>query len=167
VVCATLAGAGFRDGSLPAVGLFDVVEHMADDAGFLDQVRRALAPGGRLYLTTPAYPALWSGEDESAGHFRRYTRRGLTALLAARGFTVDHATYIFWCLPVPIFLFRALPSRLGKRAGGDLARAAREHELSGRRGAIERLLAWEPAAIARGVSIPAGGSLLVAARARR
>lgn len=165
VVCATLAGAGFRAASLPAVGLFDVLEHIADDAAFLDEVRRVLVPGGRLFLTVPAYDAIWSGEDDSAGHYRRYTRSGLVHLLRARGFAVDHATYIFWCLPLPIFLLRSLPSRLGLRPGGDPDRATREHERSGR--AIERLLAWEPAAIARGVVIPAGGSILVAAHAGR
>jgi SAM-dependent methyltransferase len=165
VVCATLSSAGFRDHSLPSVGLFDVLEHMERDGEFLDQIRRALAPGGRLYITVPAYQAIWSAEDESAGHFRRYTRRALCRVLAAHGFTVEYATYFFWCLPAPILLFRALPSRLGLRADRDLERVRGEHT-NGRSGAIERVLAWEPAAIKRGVRIPTGGSVLAVSVAR-
>jgi SAM-dependent methyltransferase len=163
VVCATLDGAGFRDHSLPAVGLFDVIEHIEQDGAFLDRVRRALVPGGRLYLTVPAYQAIWSAEDDRAGHFRRYTRRSLCSLLATHSFAVDQATYFFWCLPAPIFLLRSLPSRVGLRGGRDTDRAVREHAASRGAAALQRLLAWEPAAIAHGARIPVGGSILVAA----
>ncbi len=163
VVCATLAGAGFRDRSLPSVGLFDVIEHMERDGDFLDQIRRLLIPGGHLYITVPAYQAIWSAEDDRAGHFRRYTRRALSRLLRQHDFTVAYATYFFWLLPAPIFLLRSLPSRLGLRGRGD-DRAVREHSASRGASALERLLAWEPAAIARGRRIPAGGSILVVAR---
>jgi SAM-dependent methyltransferase len=164
VVCATLDGAGFRDRSLPNVGLFDVLEHMERDGEFLDRVRRLLAPGGHLYLTVPAYQAIWSIEDARAGHFRRYGRRGLVHLLAAHGFRTAYASYFFWCLPAPIFLLRSLPSRLGLRDARGIERAVREHgDLRGA-SALERLLVWEPAAIARGARIPTGGSILAVAR---
>ncbi len=163
VVCATLEGAGFRDRSLPGVGLFDVIEHMERDGDFLDQIRRLLIPGGHLYITVPAYQAIWSTEDDRAGHFRRYTRRALSRLLREHGFTVAYATYFFWLLPAPIFLLRSLPSRFGLRGSGD-DRAVREHSASRGASAVEHLLAWEPAAIARGRRIPAGGSILAVAR---
>jgi SAM-dependent methyltransferase len=163
VVCATLAGAGFRDQSLPGVGLFDVIEHMERDGDFLDEIRRLLVPGGHVYITVPAYQAIWSAEDDRAGHFRRYTRRALCTLLREHGFTVLYATYFFWLLPAPIFLMRSLPSRLGLRGRAD-DRAVREHSASRGASALERLLSWEPATIARGRRIPAGGSILVVAR---
>ncbi len=161
VVCATLEGAGFRERSLPSVGLFDVIEHIERDGDFLDQIHRVLVPGGRLYITVPAYPAIWSGEDDRAGHFRRYTQRGICRLLSSGGFAIAYTSYFFWCLPVPIFLLRALPSRVGLRT--DSKRAAREHRASGLGSALECLLAWEPAAIKRGARIPIGGSILVVA----
>jgi SAM-dependent methyltransferase len=53
VVCATLEDAGFIPASLPAIGLFDVVEHMEDDRKFLELVRTHLSPGGRSLTTLP------------------------------------------------------------------------------------------------------------------
>ena len=34
ILCSTLADAGFRESSVPAAGMFDVVEHIKDDAEF-------------------------------------------------------------------------------------------------------------------------------------
>ena len=49
------------------IGLFDVLEHLADDRRVLRDVRAMLAPGGRLVLTVPAHPELWSYFDEEIG----------------------------------------------------------------------------------------------------
>ena len=95
VVCSTVEAAGFPDGSLPAVGLFDVVEHVEDDAGFLRGLRGLLVPGGRLYLTVPKHPRLWSAHDEESGHQRRYTADGLRSVVEQAGFTVEHQTSFF------------------------------------------------------------------------
>ena len=73
-----------------------------------------LAPGGRLYVTVPAYQALWSDEDVYAKHYRRYTASGLSAALRRAGFTVEHASYLFGFLPAPVFLFRRVPHLLGR-----------------------------------------------------
>jgi SAM-dependent methyltransferase len=113
VVRATLEDAGVLAETLPAVGLFDVVEHIGDDSGFLTGIRRLLLPGGRVYLTVPAYQWLWSGEDVLAGHARRYTVTTLRRMLESAGYTVEFTTYFFGFLPLPIFLRRALPYRLG------------------------------------------------------
>jgi SAM-dependent methyltransferase len=48
VVLATLKEGRFRDGSLPAIGFFDVLEHIDDEQAFLREIRRCLAPGGPL-----------------------------------------------------------------------------------------------------------------------
>src|SRR5262245_51451415 len=76
---ATLADCGAALGSIGSIGVFDVVEHIEDDAAFLVHLREMLAPGGRLYLTVPAYQLLWSIEDVHAQHYRRYTASGLRA----------------------------------------------------------------------------------------
>ena len=166
VVCATLADAGFLPETLAAVGLFDVVEHIADEGGFLEATRELLTPGGRLYLTVPAFPALWSSEDDLVGHHRRYTTRSLTDCLHANGFTVDYATYLFAPLALPLFLLRTLPSRLGRRPTLDPARTAAELKpppgLAVR--AISLLLDREVARIQRRRSIPIGTSCLVVGR---
>lgn len=48
VICATLEGAGFAPGTLPALGLFDVLEHISDGVSFLVSIRDLLVPGGKL-----------------------------------------------------------------------------------------------------------------------
>ena len=116
VICATLAAAHFDPGTLPAAGLFDVLEHIDDDADFLAEVHRCLVPGGRLYVTVPAFSWLWSDADVSAGHFRRCTLGAWQARIEAAGFTTLFASYFFGLLPFPLFAIRTLPSLFGRRA---------------------------------------------------
>ncbi|MBT8395718.1 MAG: class I SAM-dependent methyltransferase [Gemmatimonadetes bacterium] len=59
----------------------DVLEHVEDDGGLFSQIVRCLKPGGHLLLTVPANPKLWTDHDVTHGHFRRYTRGSLAALL--------------------------------------------------------------------------------------
>ena len=49
VVCADLEDARFHEGALANVGMFDVLEHIDDDADFLKRVRRLMPAGGRFY----------------------------------------------------------------------------------------------------------------------
>ncbi|MBI3814736.1 MAG: class I SAM-dependent methyltransferase [Nitrospinae bacterium] len=113
VICATTNIAKFKQHSLPAVGLFDVIEHIEDDITFLQAVRGLMKKKGRLYVTVPSYPFLWSAEDVSAGHFRRYTLEDISNVLKSAGFEVEFSSYIFRFLPIPVFLLRTLPYKLG------------------------------------------------------
>jgi SAM-dependent methyltransferase len=166
LVCSTLEDAGFLPGSLPAVGAFDVLEHIESDVEFLTAVHQRLVPGGYLYLTVPAFQALWSADDDYAGHYRRYTLAGLRSRLERAGYQVIFASYIFFMLPLPIWLGRSLPSRLGMRKQEAWDRYQAEHSaqpgLVGR--AMDALLGLELAILRSGKSIPLGGSCLVAAR---
>ena len=168
VVCSTVADAGFRPGSLRAAGLFDVLEHQRDEADFLRVLRECLAPLGRLYLTVPALPVLWSIDDDMAGHQRRYTRRSVSKTLMSAGFRVEVATYIFAPLPLPLLLFRTLPSALGLRTSADIEAAGREHEVSARPAGriLDHLLGAELRRVMRGRAMPFGTSCLVAATRR-
>ncbi len=165
-MCATLEDAGFAPGSLPAAGLFDVLEHMADDRAVLEQLARLLPSGGRLYLTVPAYQWLWSTDDDLSGHHRRYSGRSLRRVVEGAGFAVEYATQIFWPLPLPVLLMRALPSRLGLRATADTEAIRgelqpRENLLTHTLGAVLNLEArW----LRGGRSLPFGGSCLLVAR---
>ncbi len=71
------------------VVLLDVLEHIADDLGFLRKLHGALRPGGRLVVKVPAIPALYCPMDEAIGHHRRYDRRTLARVLAEAGFALD------------------------------------------------------------------------------
>ncbi|MCX7608391.1 MAG: class I SAM-dependent methyltransferase [Anaerolineales bacterium] len=96
VVHSTLQDAGFRPGALPAVGLFDVLEHIEDDIGFLQTLARLMPPGGRLYLTVPAFSWLWSVVDKDSGHHRRYSRSALTRRLQKAEFSIEYFSGFFF-----------------------------------------------------------------------
>jgi SAM-dependent methyltransferase len=166
VACSTLEDAGIESGTLPAAGLFDVLEHIEDDRGFLSDLAQFLIPGGRVYLTVPACPLLWSGEDDYAGHRRRYTRSGSKLLLESAGFEILYQTCFFLSLPIPILLLRTLPSLLGFRGAGGGEQEAREHRAPGGPlgWGLARVQTFELWAIRRGISLPVGGSILAIAR---
>ncbi len=164
-ICATLGGAGFTPGSLPSVGLFDVIEHIEDPVAFLRQAFDLMKPGGRIYLAVPAYVALWSAEDDYARHFRRYTRRGLSRELAAAGFEIEHSTYMFAFLILPILLMRSLPYRLGvsRPVTPDAVRS--DHVATGAsRALLDRLRNLEVTAVRRWGGLPFGASVVAVAR---
>src|SRR5438034_3703599 len=75
----------FPDASFDLVLACDVVEHVPDDAAALTELRRVVAPGGRLLLTVPAYRWMWSPHDVYMHHYRRYTLRGLRDRVRAAG----------------------------------------------------------------------------------
>jgi SAM-dependent methyltransferase len=173
VVCATLDDAGFLPETLPAIGMFDVVEHIADDHTFLSDIKRHLTPGGRLYLTVPAFQWLWSGEDVSAGHYRRYSIRTLSQVLQNAGFEIEFITCFFDFLPLPAFFLRALPYRLGltRRPAtlpATLAKARSEHEVKNGplKRMLDRLMERELNRIKARRSFSFGGSCLAVARKR-
>jgi len=170
VICCTLEDAGLLPESIHAAGIFDVLEHVEDEVGFLKRIHAGLVPDGRLYLTVPAREFLWSNEDTAAGHYRRYSPRTIAASLQRSGFEVEFLTTIFWLLPLPIFLFRSIPSRLGMRRNEVLAHAGAEHLTNaGWLGtAVDWLQSGELAAIRSRRAALFGASLLVAAvKARR
>ena len=165
VVCGTLEDVGFADGSLPSAAAVDVLEHLADDRASLALIHKLLRPQGRLYITVPAYQFLFSDEDQFAGHFRRYTLASLSEAVRGAGFQVKYASYIFPFLPLPVFLFRTIPSRLkritevasSERLKADHAGPRQFHF------AMDVILRAEVAAVEGGRRIPFGGSCLLVA----
>lgn len=170
VVCATTEASGFLPGSAPAIGLFDVVEHIEHDKAFLDSVARLLVEQGHLLLTVPAHTQLWSNEDIVAGHFRRYTRSSICDVLERAGFSIIYASYFFRPLPLPILLMRALPFRLGLARRSEPARAtASDHAVNAGPVSrwLERILSGEVESISQGDTMAFGASILVVAQAGR
>jgi SAM-dependent methyltransferase len=83
----------FDDGSFDVVWTTEVIEHVADTARWLSEVRRVLVPRGRLLLTTPSHGRLrvaLSGveafSDPLGDHLHLYTKGSLENLLAEFGF---------------------------------------------------------------------------------
>lgn len=161
VICARLEEIGMAPGSVSAAGMFDVLEHIQDEAGALQQIHALLRPGGLLFLTVPAYGFLHSVDDVAAGHFRRYTLRSLKRAAIQGGFTLGYSTYLFAPLPPGVLLLRTLPSVLGRRRSGDAELQASEHTHKGLTARIvARLLDAEAQRIEAGGSIPFGTSCL-------
>ena len=169
VIRSTLEDAGFKDASVAAFGLFDVLEHIEQDRAFLQRLSACLVKGGWLYLTVPAYNVLWSVDDDVAEHFRRYTTRTLAERLTAAGFAVRYCSYFFSFLVPAVLVFRAIPSRLRLRRRAVAASAAnteREHATpSGVAGRfLQRCRAFELRRIAQKKRIPTGSSCVAVAQ---
>ncbi|GAC1437888.1 MAG: class I SAM-dependent methyltransferase [Solirubrobacteraceae bacterium] len=154
-------------GNLPFEGEFDValaldvLEHLADERPMLEQLRRAVRPGGGVIITVPQHRWLWGAADDFALHQRRYVRGELLDRLREAGLEPLWGTSFVSLLVPAMALARLLPSRQARydpvaelRPGRALNRVL-EAGLD-----IERRLFIE-----RGRSLPAGGSLLMLARA--
>lgn len=83
------------------VVLLDVLEHIEDDVETLRVLGGLLDKDGRLLLTVPAFPFLWSKHDDLHHHKRRYTAHTLTQAIEAAGLKVHYCSYFnLWLFPV-------------------------------------------------------------------
>ncbi|SFM69086.1 Methyltransferase domain-containing protein [Ectothiorhodospira mobilis] len=101
------------------VCLFDVLEHIQQDAEALEAVFALTKPGGLVMLTVPAYQWLFSEHDRAHHHFRRYTAGALSRLAQRKGFVVDKVGY-FNTFLFPVIAARRVLARLtGQSAAQD------------------------------------------------
>lgn len=165
-VCASALALPFADDSFDVVAAFDVVEHCEPEATALAEVRRVLAPGGRLLMSVPAYTWAWTSFDDLNHHHRRYTRRRACAAVEAAGLDVVRSTYAF-AGTFPFFAADRIRTRVAERrrppaptADGlpPLPPVSRlvERVLLGATGVDRRLLPER--------DLPVGSSVLVVAR---
>ena len=151
------------------IGLFDVLEHLPDDLHVLRDLRRLLVPGGRLLLTVPSHPSLWSYFDEVSCHCRRYQLAELKSKMIQTGFQIEYITeYMFSIFPL-VWLGRRLMAFTNRRPvvvpGSHHKLAASELHITP---IINDLLTWllmqETRLIARRYALPIGTSLVAVAR---
>ena len=81
--------------------LMDVIEHVKDDVGLLNNLSKNIARGGHLIVTVPVNPREWRWDDAFYGHYRRYTRVELQALFENSGFEILSV----WDCSFPLFWF--------------------------------------------------------------
>jgi SAM-dependent methyltransferase len=81
------------DNSFDLVWSSEVIEHVADTARWLSEVRRVLIPSGRLLLSTPSHGRLRLAiggierfSEPLGDHLHLYTRRSLAGVLVELGF---------------------------------------------------------------------------------
>jgi SAM-dependent methyltransferase len=142
------------------IGAFDVLEHIQEDTAVLSQLFQATRPGGGIMLTVPQHPFLWSALDDYSMHKRRYTRGDLIAKVEQAGFTILRATsFVTFLLPLMVL------SRLRKHSMQSNFDPAAEFRIGATLNRfLETILGCERLLIQRGISFPAGGSLLIVAR---
>jgi glycosyltransferase involved in cell wall biosynthesis len=94
-----------RDESFSCVLCSQVIEHVPKESPILDELCRALKPGGRLVLGTPDYANWqWVWMEKAYGlaapggyadeHISHYTQDELRDIFAKRGFVVEDVRYI-------------------------------------------------------------------------
>ena len=154
----------FRD-HFDAIGAFDVLEHIEDDVTVIAEIAEALRPGGGLLLSVPQHPSLWSAQDAHAFHVRRYTAAGLRRKVEAAGFDVLRMTSFVSLLLPMMFVSRR---RMRESTPGDHVDAMGDlRQPRAVNAALEAVMTLERSLIRRGLSFPAGGSLLMVARKRQ
>lgn len=157
LVCADVRRLPWQD-EFDVVGAFDVLEHVVEDVDAIRQLARAARPGGGIIVTVPQHQWLWSPIDDYSGHQRRYSRAQLVDRLRQADLAIEHVTS-FMTLLLPVLML----SRLSRRhAAPDPDAETRISPLTNTIGAV--MTAAERAVLRSGVSLPAGGSLLVVAR---
>jgi SAM-dependent methyltransferase len=144
------------DGSLGAYLSLDVLCHGGvDPARALAEAHRCLKPGAIAVFNLPAYDWLLSAHDKRVHNVRRFTRGQARSLLAGHGFRLLRSTY--WnTLLFPLMLLHRL---IGS---DDRASDVRDYP-KWLDALFSTALGLERAAIAVGISLPFGGSLLVVA----
>lgn len=80
-------------GSFDAALYLNVLEHIDDDEREVRLAYEALRPGGALLIFGPALEWLYSELDYRAGHYRRYSIKGMRRLVSGAGFEVVKLKY--------------------------------------------------------------------------
>jgi len=142
------------------VALFDVLEHLDDDAVALRRAASLLAPGGLLVATVPAHRFLWSPHDVIHHHRRRYARRELRSRIRESGLLLVRLSYF------NMFLFPAvLLARLLRRETTGAAAGRSDFKITPGpvNASLARLFGSERFLLRR-LDLPFGVSLLAVAR---
>lgn len=142
------------------IGAFDVLEHIEDDEGALREIYQACQAGGGVIFTVPQHRWLWSSTDDYAHHKRRYTRRELVDKAHRAGFEVEY---------VSSFISLLLPAMMASRVMQKSDQAEDQMDAGFKIGKLTNtVLGWvmnvESWLIAKQISFPVGGSLLLVAR---
>lgn len=138
--------------------MLDVLEHLPDPVVALQAARDALAPGGKLVVTVPAFRWLWTSHDDLNHHRTRYTRSELAKEARAAGFELLSARYFFhWMVPAKLLVRAA--ERVGRAtAAPPVVPRAAINQLLYRLSVLEE-------GMFRRLRVPFGTSLLAVARA--
>ena len=122
----TLEDLKLPENSIDAFGAFDVLEHLENPEILLNEIFRALKPGGIFICSVPANQWLYSDFDVAIGHFRRYSRKSLSKIIIDSNLTVLKIDNLFGFLVIPAFFLRRVPFLLGRRSQLNRTDASRQ-----------------------------------------
>jgi len=77
-----------------SVVCLNVLEHIDRHDLVLKHMWNVLPAGGRVVLMVPAFESLYGEIDARLGHYRRYTRRSLSAVAEGAGFRLRRLRYM-------------------------------------------------------------------------
>ncbi|WP_158628916.1 class I SAM-dependent methyltransferase [Dyella choica] len=100
-------------GDIDMIYTSNVLEHIPDDIAALRELRDHLAPGGRIFIFVPAFPALWTTVDDKVGHVRRYTKAALRQSLDEAGLKLESIRYTDPVGFLLVILFKLVGSQSG------------------------------------------------------
>ncbi len=106
------------DGAYDLIVLLDVLEHIPRDVEALACLRAKLAPGGRILVTVPGSPWMWSAHDVAHHHQRRYTTAQLKRVFREAGLRPRFWTH-FNSLLFPLIAVVRLGGKLLGRESAD------------------------------------------------
>ncbi|GAB4331267.1 MAG: class I SAM-dependent methyltransferase [Candidatus Abyssubacteria bacterium] len=92
----------FKERGFDVIVALDLLEHIEDDRTLLKELWRMTKQGGKVIVSVPCYPSLYSPHDLALHHKRRYTREELRSKVHAAGFTIKRMTHFnaTMCLPI-------------------------------------------------------------------
>lgn len=99
-------------GQYDTIFALNVVEHIKDHEQAMVNAQKMLKKGGRIVILVPAYQWLYNGMDTDLEHYRRYSAKSLTDLLAGVGFQITYRQYFNF---IGIFGWLFTGKILGKR----------------------------------------------------
>ena len=102
---------GLLGDKFDVVTCLDVLEHLENDNGAIDEIHRLLKVGGVGIIFVPAFMFLWGATDESSRHFRRYRMPELARKFDGAQFHILQKSY-FNTLLFPLIALLRITVRL-------------------------------------------------------
>jgi len=164
VVRGTVTALPLPDAAFDLATSFDVLYCLpdADERRALAEMSRVLVPGGRVLVNAAALDILHGSHSALTHEVRRYTHARLRAKLEAAGFMIERMTSTNM-VTLPLTLAVRLAQRL-RGSAGTPGEAEMQVPAAPINEVLNAALAGEAWLIDRGLSLPAGSSVMALAR---
>jgi len=110
-----------REAGVDSAICLNVLEHISDDRGALQNFQAILPTGGTLALLVPAHPILFNSIDRAVGHVRRYRKQEMADKVEEAGLAIERLFYFnFFAIPGWILSGHVLRRKVASRTGARL-----------------------------------------------